>query len=395
MRLTLPRERYPGDAAGAFFDRLAERLAAAARACAPCRPRRSFRRRASFGTQFRLERGQAERRRRCRRRSSPRRRRATSRRLACRFGRARFLSATDRLDTPLVAIVNQAFARAVSRRRRSDRAAADDRQPGSAATVDDDRRCRRRLSKQRHDATRAPGDLRSGPAADRVEPAVHAHPHRRIAGGAAAVRAPGGLVARSRTARLLIQTLDEALADVVVSAAHLGAPARHLCRASRWCSRRSASTASCPTRSARGRRRWACGLRVGAQRRDVVWLVLGQVLRLSAIGLAIGIVVLVFAGRALEGLLFGVRAADPLTIAAGHARPGAVALVAAWAPGVARQPGRSDSGAPDTNRVRFRGSRFSGSKVQRFTGSRVHVRVATEPMTRLNSEPVNPEPLNP
>ena len=27
MRLTLPRERYPGDAAGAFFDRLAERLA--------------------------------------------------------------------------------------------------------------------------------------------------------------------------------------------------------------------------------------------------------------------------------------------------------------------------------------------------------------------------------
>ena len=28
MRLTLPRERYPGDAAGAFFDRLSERLAA-------------------------------------------------------------------------------------------------------------------------------------------------------------------------------------------------------------------------------------------------------------------------------------------------------------------------------------------------------------------------------
>ena len=53
-------------------------------------------------------------------------------------------------------------------------------------------------------------------------------------------------------------------------------------------------------------------LAVGAQRRDVMWLVLGQVLRLSAIGLAIGIVAAVVARpAALEGLLFGVRAADP------------------------------------------------------------------------------------
>ena len=73
-------------------------------------------------------------------------------------------------------------------------------------------------------------------------------------------------------------------------------------------------------------------LAVGAQRRDVVWLVLGQVLRLSAIGLAIGIGVVVVAGRALEGLLFGVRAADPVTIAAVTFVLGAVALVAAWAP---------------------------------------------------------------
>ena len=73
-------------------------------------------------------------------------------------------------------------------------------------------------------------------------------------------------------------------------------------------------------------------LAVGAQRRDVIWLVLGQVLRLSAIGLAIGMLVLVAAGQALEGLLFGVRAADPVTIAVVTVILGAVALIAAWAP---------------------------------------------------------------
>jgi len=73
-------------------------------------------------------------------------------------------------------------------------------------------------------------------------------------------------------------------------------------------------------------------LAVGAARRDVIWLVLGQVLRLSAIGLAIGLLVLIAAGRALEGLLFGVQAIDPLTIVSVSVILGAVAVVAAWAP---------------------------------------------------------------
>jgi putative ABC transport system permease protein len=73
-------------------------------------------------------------------------------------------------------------------------------------------------------------------------------------------------------------------------------------------------------------------LAVGAQRRDVMWIVLGQVLRLSAIGLAIGIVVLLAAGRALAQLLFGVGPADPVTIVAVAATLGAVALLAAWVP---------------------------------------------------------------
>jgi ABC-type lipoprotein release transport system permease subunit len=42
--------------------------------------------------------------------------------------------------------------------------------------------------------------------------------------------------------------------------------------------------------------------------------------------------VLVLAGRALEGMLFGVRSIDPVTIAAVAVILGSVALVAAWAP---------------------------------------------------------------
>ena len=73
-------------------------------------------------------------------------------------------------------------------------------------------------------------------------------------------------------------------------------------------------------------------LAIGAQRRDVMWLVLGHVLKLAAIGLAIGMVVLVLGGSALEGLLFGVRAADPITMIVVAVLLTAVAVVAAWAP---------------------------------------------------------------
>ena len=43
MRLTLPRDRYPGEAGNVFFDALLERLTALPQ-CAPRRPRRSIRR---------------------------------------------------------------------------------------------------------------------------------------------------------------------------------------------------------------------------------------------------------------------------------------------------------------------------------------------------------------
>jgi len=73
-------------------------------------------------------------------------------------------------------------------------------------------------------------------------------------------------------------------------------------------------------------------LALGAQRGDVLWLVLSQVLRLSAVGLTLGIAILLVAGRLLERLLFEVRASDPLIIGFVTLVLAAVAIVAAWAP---------------------------------------------------------------
>jgi putative ABC transport system permease protein len=73
-------------------------------------------------------------------------------------------------------------------------------------------------------------------------------------------------------------------------------------------------------------------LAMGAQRRAVIWLVIRQVLTMSLAGLAIGIAVLIVAGKSLEGLLFGVGTVDPVTITIVSLVLGLVAIVAAWAP---------------------------------------------------------------
>jgi putative ABC transport system permease protein len=76
-------------------------------------------------------------------------------------------------------------------------------------------------------------------------------------------------------------------------------------------------------------------LAIGARPRDVVWLVLAQVGKLSAFGLALGVgmlIMLSMGGSALEGLLVGVRPIDAPTIVAVALILAAVALVAAWAP---------------------------------------------------------------
>ena len=71
---------------------------------------------------------------------------------------------------------------------------------------------------------------------------------------------------------------------------------------------------------------------VGAERADVLRLVLWQVARLTSIGLAAGLGLLFLASKPLAELLYGVTAHDPVTIAAVSLTLGAIALLAAWGP---------------------------------------------------------------
>ncbi len=76
------------------------------------------------------------------------------------------------------------------------------------------------------------------------------------------------------------------------------------------------------------------GIRValGAQRNDVLRLVLGQGTRLALIGVAIGIAAALALTQLLSSLLFGVSARDPLTFVGVSVLLTAVALTACYIP---------------------------------------------------------------
>jgi putative ABC transport system permease protein len=71
---------------------------------------------------------------------------------------------------------------------------------------------------------------------------------------------------------------------------------------------------------------------LGAQRRDVLRLILGQGMKLAVLGVAIGLGLAVVLTRLMQSLLFGVRATDPLTFALIALLLTAVALLACWLP---------------------------------------------------------------
>jgi putative ABC transport system permease protein len=75
-------------------------------------------------------------------------------------------------------------------------------------------------------------------------------------------------------------------------------------------------------------------LAMGAQRRDVIWMIVRQVLVLSITGLLLGTAGVLAAGKALSGLLYGVRPSDPLTMVVVTGLLCGVALLAASGPAV-------------------------------------------------------------
>lgn len=71
---------------------------------------------------------------------------------------------------------------------------------------------------------------------------------------------------------------------------------------------------------------------LGAQRGDLVSMVLRNAARLLGAGLVVGIGIAVFTGRFLESLLFDVSPVDPLVFGAVALALVAVGLLAAWVP---------------------------------------------------------------
>lgn len=79
---------------------------------------------------------------------------------------------------------------------------------------------------------------------------------------------------------------------------------------------------------------------LGAERRAVVTLVLRDVLRLAGLGVGIGLPAAIVLGRVVESQLYGLRAADPLTLAGAVVLLGTIVTLSAYLP--ARQAVRVD-----------------------------------------------------
>src|SRR5438093_1401411 len=71
---------------------------------------------------------------------------------------------------------------------------------------------------------------------------------------------------------------------------------------------------------------------LGAQRRDVLGLVVGQGMRVALLGVGIGLAAALALSRVLQTLLFEVKPTDPLTFTAVSLALIAVALLACWLP---------------------------------------------------------------
>ena len=77
----------------------------------------------------------------------------------------------------------------------------------------------------------------------------------------------------------------------------------------------------------------AIRMALGADGSRVLRLVMGQAVLTTAVGLALGLIGAIVVTRLMTGLLFDVRPADPVALAAALGVLGLVAVVASWLPG--------------------------------------------------------------
>jgi putative ABC transport system permease protein len=327
MRLTLPRDRYPGAAAGAFFERLSERLGSlpgvrAVSASSQFPPAETF------STQVAIEHASdASLASTVITVATP----AYFDTLRVPLLSGRTFSNDDRLDSPPVAVVNRAFvARFIADGdpvgRRIRLGSAD--RPSPWVTI-----------------VGVVADYRNSGLTQPVRPEVVTPVRQQTEWNQlfVLVRSASDAAALLPTVRqavtaldadqpvYLSQTLEEAMAASVFQQristlllSALSALALVLAAVGVYGVMSYAVAARTQEIGVR--------LAIGAQRRDVVWLVIRQVLGLTAAGLAIGIGALVAAGGLIEGLLFGVRPIDPITIAVVSIVLSLVALAAAWSP---------------------------------------------------------------
>jgi putative ABC transport system permease protein len=80
------------------------------------------------------------------------------------------------------------------------------------------------------------------------------------------------------------------------------------------------------------RRELAIRTAVGAQRRHIHRLILGEGFRLIVGGVITGLAIALLVSRVLKSLLFGVAPADPLTLLGAGVAFAAVAMLACWVP---------------------------------------------------------------
>jgi predicted permease len=90
------------------------------------------------------------------------------------------------------------------------------------------------------------------------------------------------------------------------------------------------------------RRTSEIGLRIalGARRGDVLWLILRQIVAVTAVGLAVGVPLAIAGGKAVGAFLYGVQPADPLSLVAAALLMAGVAGIAGYVP--ARRAARLD-----------------------------------------------------